>query len=216
MNHLMRAPLVLALALSISMLAPSRAIAEEAAPAGEAVEATQPGPVRTGPGVGLDVSAGLIGVFASVNVGLLFPKLGERVQLGLRASWSMPAVEVAHEDIDDEVISYLPWMITGGLFVHAGSGVIRDLVRVYFGAELVAGATFATRSGLIGDNVTVGLYLWGGLEVYVNQRVVLFIEGGASGVFTIETGEAGALGGITQHGGSGFFARVGPRFYFGG
>ena len=209
-----------ALTLSLACTASLEAEAEQASPdlsteAGEEGANLERELIRTGPGVGLDLSTGLIGSFAPVNLGLLFPKLGERVQLGVRATWSMPAVNIAHEDIDGEVITYLPWMITGGIFLHAGSGVIRQLLRVYFGTEVIVGSTFATREGIIGDNVTIGLYLWAGLEAYINQRIAFFIEGGAAGVFTLEYGEAGSLGGITQHGGTGFFLRIGPRFYLG-
>ena len=171
--------------------------------------------IVTGPGVGLDVSTGLIGMFAPIHLGLLFPKLSERVQLGVRAEWSMPAVNIAHEDASGEVVTYLPWMATGGLFVHVGSGVLRELIRAYFGAEAYVGTTVSTDPVYIGDNVTVGLNLYGGLELYVTQRVVLFLEGGVAGVFTIEYGDQGSLGGISQHGGTGFFIRFGPRFYFG-
>lgn len=184
----------------------------------EARTATAPAAAElvTGPGMGLDVSVGLIGVYAPVNVGVIFPKLGERVHLGLRATWAMPAVTVAHDNAaGTEVVSYLPWIVTGGLFVNAGSHVIRQLLRVYFGAELYAGTTFATAPGLIGPNVTVGVNVFGGLELYISQRFAMFLEGGASGLFTILVGDPGELGDMTQHGGTGFFLRFGPRFFFG-
>jgi hypothetical protein len=172
--------------------------------------------IVTGPGMGLDVSVGLIGVYAPVNVGVIFPKLGERVHLGLRATWAMPAATVAHDNAaGTEVVAYLPWIVTGGLFVNAGSHVIRQLLRVYFGAELYAGTTFATDPGLIGPNVTVGVNLFGGLEFYISQRFAMFLEGGATGLFTILVGDPGELGDMTQHGGTGFFLRFGPRFFFG-
>ncbi len=215
-----RRKLFVALTFALLVSAPFGVAAEEVAleedqEANGQADTSEREQIHTGPGVGLDVSTGLIGSFAPVNLGLLFPKIGERVQLGIRATWSMPAVNIAHEDVNGDVITYLPWMITGGFFLHAGSGVIRQLVRVYFGAEVLVGSTFATRDGIIGDNVTLGVYLWAGLEAYVNQRIAFFIEGGASGVFTLEYGEAGSLGGITQHGGTGFFLRIGPRFYLG-
>ena len=209
-------PLVAVLAVALIQSYQLEAFAEEQQPADGGGGGTPAQTLVTGPGVGLDVSIGLIGAYAPVSVGLVFPKLGERVHLGIRATWAMPAMDLSHENADGTaVVSYLPWIATGGIFVNAGSHVIRQLLRVYFTAELYAGSTFATQSGLIGPNVTVGLNIAGGLEFYISQRFVIFLEGGASAVFTLETGDPGELGGVTQHGGTGFFMRFGPRFYFG-
>jgi len=171
---------------------------------------------HTGNGVGLDLSTGLVGVFASVNVGLLLPKLSDRWQVGFRASWSMPAALVPHpnRDSSDDVV-YLPWMVTGSFFFHYGTRPKWNLVRVYFGLEVFGGTTFATQEGLIGKNVTVGFEPYGGVEVYVNRKVVLFLEAGASGVFTVVYDDIGELGRYTQHGGTGFFIRFGTRLYLG-
>lgn len=182
----------------------------------EEIQDETPEEIVTGRGVGLDISTGLIGIYAPVNIGLVFPKLGERVHLGLRATWAMPAITLAHENAaGTDVITYLPWMATGGLFVNVGSHVIRQLLRVYFGAELYAGVTVATRAGLIGNNVTIGVNFFGGLEFYVSQRFVIFLEGGLAGVFTLVYDNAGELGDTSQHGATGFILRFGPRFYFG-
>lgn len=216
MKHL--APRTIAAPLTIVAL-----LALQAAPAhaqGQPNPKRPPGTgqqiTHTGPGVALDLSTGLIGVFAPVNIGLLLPKLNDHWQLGFRASWSMPAVLVSHPNRDSsEDLVYLPWMVTGSFFFHYGTRPKWNLVRFYFGFEVFLGTTFATKKGLIGKNVTVGFEPYGGLEFYVNRKLALFLEAGASGVFTIVYDDIGELGRFTQHGGTGFFARFGPRLYLG-
>lgn len=172
--------------------------------------------IVTGPGVGADFSAGLIGVFASVNGALLLPKISDKFQIGFRGSWSMPATTIAHMNADStEVVSYLPWMAYGSVFFHAGPPVVRDLFKPYFGLELLAGATFATQDNFIGDNITIGIIPYVGTELYAKQSVAIFLESGISTVITFTDDETTELGTMTQHGGTGFFIRVGPRFYFG-
>jgi hypothetical protein len=172
--------------------------------------------IVTGPGVGLDVSAGLIGVFAAVNLGLVFPKISENLQLGLLGSWSMPAVSVAHENAaETAVVTYLPWMAYGAVFLHVGTPVIRDLFKVYFGLEVLAGTTKAVQDDYIGKNVTVGAIPYLGMEFYVKQSLAIFLETGVSAVFTLTSDDSTELGTMSQHGGTGYFLRIGPRFYFG-
>jgi hypothetical protein len=203
-------------------VAPIRAVAEESGRAepSETFEVSQESEQgdwteHVGERVGLDISTGLIGIFAPVNLGVIFPTIGSRLQLGLRVSWSMPAINIAHENVDEEVITYLPWMITGDIFMHIGGAVRREVVRGYFGLEILVGSTFATKGGLISDNITTGAYIFGGMELYLSQRFILFFEGGVSGVFTFEYGPEAELGGISQHGATGFFLRFGPRFLVG-
>lgn len=172
--------------------------------------------VVTGKGVGLDFSGGLIGVFASVNTSVTLPKISDKLQFGFRGSWSMPATTIAHMNADStEVVSYLPWMVYGSVFMHAGTPVVRNVFRPYGGVELLAGATFATQDNFIGDNVTLGIIPYIGTELYAKQKFAVFIESGISAVFTFTDDETTELGTMTQHGGTGFFIRVGPRWYLG-
>lgn len=180
-----------------------------------AARGEQAAPVETGKGLGLEVSTGLIGIYSPVNVGLILPKLSEGFQLGLRLSWSMPAILVPHYNRDDELISYLPWMATGSVFLHAGTGVIGGLLRAYFGLDLLAGTTVATQAGIIGDNVTVGAIPYAGVELYFSQRLTLFLECGLTATFALVYGEEEEMGGATQHGATGTFINFGPRWYFG-
>lgn len=172
--------------------------------------------IATGPGVGTEFSTGLIGVFASVNGAVLLPKISDRVQIGFRGSWSMPATTIAHMNADStEVVSYLPWMAYGSAFIHLGTPTIRDIYRLYFGLELLAGSTFATQDNFIGDNITLGIIPYAGAEIYSKKSFALFIEAGISAIFTFTDDDTTELGTMTQHGGTGFFIRIGPRFYFG-
>lgn len=172
--------------------------------------------IVTGPGVGTEFSCGLIGVFASVNSAVFLPKINDRFQIGFRGSWSMPATTIAHMNADStEVVSYLPWMVYGSVFMHLGPPVIKDIFRPYFGLELLAGSTFATQDNFIGDNVTLGLIPYVGTELYAKQSLAIFLEAGISAVFTLTDDNTTELGTMTQHGGTGFFIRIGPRFYFG-
>lgn len=172
--------------------------------------------IVTGPGVGADFSVGLIGVFASVNGTILLPKINDNFQIGFRGSWSMPATTIAHMNADStEVVSYLPWMVYGSAFFHVGPQVKNNLFKPYFGLELLAGKTFATQDNFIGDNITFGIIPYVGAEFYAKQSLAIFIESSISTVFTITDDETTELGTMTQHGGTGFFIRVGPRFYFG-
>ena len=61
--------------------------------------------IVTGKGFGLDLSTGLIGINVPINVGLLFPKFNEHLQLGLRASWSMPAILNPQKDVAGEILA---------------------------------------------------------------------------------------------------------------
>lgn len=164
---------------------------------------------------GLELSSGLIGVFVPVNLGLISPVFRERWQLGLRASWSMPAVNVAHVDDEGrELLSYLPWMVTANPFFQARSRALGRHAYVYGGGEIMLGTTFATKPGLIGTNITVGAAAFAGLELWPRDGFAWFMAGGVSGVFTFVYDDFAALD-ISQHGGSGFFVRTGLRFLLG-
>lgn len=174
-------------------------------------------PIVTGPGIGLGVSGGLIGVFASVNTSVLLPKITDKFQIGFRGSWSMPAVVNTHENAaETEIVTYLPWMLYGSVFMHLGSPVVKDLFKPYFGLELLAGTTKIIEDNYLGKNITAGIIPYVGIELYAKQSLAVFIEMGTAVIFTLTSDDSTVMGTMTQHGGTGFFIRMGPRFYFGG
>lgn len=168
-----------------------------------------------GQGFGLNLSTGLVGVYSPVNLGVILPRLSDRLQIGFRVSWSMPAIVVPHYNRDDKLISYLPWLAYGSAFFHAGTRVYRQLARAYFGLELLAGTTAATESGIIGKNVTIGAIPYLGTELFLGRRFAVFLEVGLTAIFTLVYADQGQMGGATQHGATGTLIRFGPRWYLG-
>jgi hypothetical protein len=166
-------------------------------------------------GIGLELSTGLIGIYAPVNIAMLFPKLNERINMGVRGSWGMLAIVLPHYNYDKtELLGYLPWMVYGSYFLQIGQPLLKQILKPYLGVEVGVGSTFATDEGLIGKNITVGMIVYGGLEFFIKPNRSLFLEGGISTFLTFVYGEEQAIQTLF-HGGFGFFIRFGPRFYFG-
>jgi hypothetical protein len=180
-------------------------------------EGNQSDPVSFEPGesMGFGFSAGLIGMFAPINLSLSFPKIGNSpVNFGIRASWSMPAISIPHYNEDEtEVLLYLPWIVYLGGYMHINSSFIKEVLVGYFGLEILAGSTFATQEGLVGYNISLGAIPYGGVDFYLSKNFSLFVEGGISVVLTPIYFTDGEIN-TAFHGGFGFFIRFGGRVFF--
>lgn len=77
-----------------------------------------------GEGFAIELSSGLVGQYAPINISLIFPRPIESLTIGTRASFSIPSTRGIDYDNDGNVIGqFLPVIISASIFAHLGTPV---------------------------------------------------------------------------------------------
>lgn len=126
----------------------------------------------------LDISTSIQSVYSQVNISILFPKIKNMINFGIKASYSVCF------DVERTFIPYgfTPMLISGSILMNIGSPVLYKIFRAYGGMEIILGSIIIPNPLHIGDNLIYGGTLYGGLEFYTCKILSIYIEGGFGGL----------------------------------
>jgi hypothetical protein len=173
-----------------------------------------------GSGFGLEASAGMQGALSFYQLGVLFPKINDRLFINLSARLASSLTWATFVDYDSgDSVSFHPMVAAGVLSCGGMSPMLYDAVRVYGGTDLMLGYSFMPYDSaiygvpnLIGDNLTFAVLGYFGLEFFTAPRLSVFVDAG--GGFKSMFADDGNLYVIASAWlGSGFAFRMGVRFY---
>ena len=115
-----------------------------------------------GTGFGLEACAGMQGALSYYQIGVLLPKINDRLFLALSARLASSLTWATFIDYDTkEAISFHPLVASGVLSFGGVSPLIYDALRMYGGMDLLLGYSFMPYDSadygvpnLIGENLT--------------------------------------------------------------
>lgn len=170
-------------------------------------------------GFGFEVSTGLQGILSFVQLGVLFPLVGDSLFIDLKLKYLSSITWATYIDPDGNSVSFHPTVIGGVVSFGGYSPLIYDSVRLYGGMDLFLGHSFTPydsgirqTGNLIGDNLTFAVLGFFGLEFFTSPHMSLILDagGGYKSLFGDKSNQYVIASGWL---GSGFGIKMGVRYY---
>lgn len=164
--------------------------------------------VQWGKTVALDIAAALWGRNSLGTLAIHFPRIKNFLSFGIRGAFASGYGPIRVKLNNNYVDLPLAMSISGGPFIITSSPLFFNFTRIYGGALVLAGRKFSPYGNDFGNNLSLDIAGFGGIEFYANKHHCFFIEvgGGPRLVFSdTEEGKASSNGGS--------FFNVGSRFY---
>ncbi len=169
--------------------------------------------------LGFEASTGIQGIMSFVQLGILFPRINNRIFIDLKVKYLSSLTWATYIDQDNNAVSFHPTIIGGALSFGGYSPLIYNCVRMYGGMDLFLGYSFTPydsailqTGNLIGDNLTFALWGFFGLEFFTSEHISLIIDAG--GGFKSLIGDKSNQYVIASSWlGSGFEIKMGIRYY---
>jgi hypothetical protein len=179
-----------------------------------------PGQQKPGNKFGFEFGMGIQGSLSFFQIGVLFPKINNRLFLDVKARICSSVTWATFIDMEtNEAVSFHP-VVAGGIISFGGcSPFIYDCIRMYGGMDLLLGYSFTPYDSviyevdnLIGDNLTFAILGYFGLELFTAPKMAFYLDGG--GGYKSLFGDKENIYVIASSWlGSGFGFKMGMRFF---
>jgi hypothetical protein len=196
---------------------------DEAAAASECVDLyAQQEPLHERPfrkNFGFEVSTGIQGILSFVQLGVLFPLVGDSLFIDLKLKYLSSITWATYIDTEGNAVSFHPAVIGGAVSFGGYSPLFYDCVRMYGGVDLFIGHSFTPydswfrqTGNLIGDNLTYAALGFFGLEFFTSPHMSIILDagGGFKSLFGDKNNQYAIASGWL---GSGFGIKMGVRYY---
>ena len=179
-----------------------------------------PEPKKYGGKFGFEFGMGMQGSLSFFQIGLLFPKINDRLFLDIKARICSSITWATFIDMETgEAVSFHPVVAAGIISFGGCSPLIYDCIRMYGGMDLLSGYSFTPYDSviyevdnLIGDNLTFAIIGYFGLELFTAPTIAFYLDGG--GGFKSLFGDKENTYVIASSWlGSGFGIKMGMRFF---
>ena len=175
-----------------------------------------------GNGIGIQLGTGIAGSMSYFEVGLLLPKINERVFINVKAR-AMSAITwttFVNKDTK-ETASFHPVVVGGSIGVGSVGPPVNDELRMYGGSDLFLGYSFTPYDSLfygignlIPPNLTFAVWGYFGFEYFTSPSSSFFVQagGGFKSLWVEDKQDVYAV--ASSWLGSGFGIQMGSNIYF--
>ncbi|MBN2325249.1 MAG: hypothetical protein JXQ30_16080 [Spirochaetes bacterium] len=169
--------------------------------------------------LGFEASTGIQGILSFVQLGVLFPLVGESLFIDLKLKYLSSITWATYVDTEGNSVSFHPTVIGGAVSFGGYSPLLFDCIRLYGGTDLFLGYSFTPydswirqTGNLIGDNVTFAVLGFFGLEFFTSPHMSIILDagGGYKSLFGDKNNQYAVASSWL---GSGFGIKMGVRYY---
>jgi len=171
-------------------------------------------------GFGVTVGAGMAGSLSFFEVGVMLPKINDKVFVDIKLRWMSSITWVTFVNMETyETVSFHPVVVGAVVSVGSVGPLMNDEFRVYGGSDILLGYSFTPYDSLaygvgnlIPPNLTYGIWGHFGFDYFTSDTSSIYIQsgGGYKGLLVEDKKNAYAV--ASSWLGCGFGIEMGSRF----
>jgi hypothetical protein len=173
-------------------------------------------------GFGITIGAGLAGSLSYFEVGLMLPKINDKVFVDIKLRWMSSITWVTFVNMEtSETVSFHP--VVAGAVVSVGTvgPLMNDEFRVYGGSDILLGYSFTPYDSLAYDvgnlippNLTFGVWGHFGFDYFTSEMSSIYIQSGGGFKSLLVEDKKNPYAVASSWLGSGFGIQMGSRFHW--
>ena len=170
---------------------------------------------------GITIGAGLAGSLSYFEVGLMLPKIDDKVFVDIKLRWMSSITWVTFVNMEtSETVSFHPVVIGAVVSVGTVGPLMNDEFRVYGGSDLLLGYSFTPYSlaygvgNLIPTNLTFGVWGHFGFDYFTSDTSSIYVQSGGGFKSLLVEDKTNAYAVASSWLGSGFGIQMGSRFHW--
>jgi len=174
-----------------------------------------------GNGLGIEIGAGMAGSMSYFEVGVILPKINDRVFVDIKARWMSSITWVTFVNMEtSETVSFHPVVVGAVVSVGTVGPVVNDELRIYGGSDILLGYSFTPYDSLaygvgnlIPPNLTFGVWGHFGFDYFLSETSSFYVQSGGGFKSLLVEDKLNAYAVASSWLGSGFGIQMGSRFY---
>jgi len=173
-------------------------------------------------GFGITIGAGLAGSLSYFEVGVMLPRINDKVFVDIKLRWMSSITWVTFVNMEtSETVSFHPVVVGGVVSVGTVGPLINDEFRVYGGSDMLLGYSFTPYDSLaygvgnlIPPNLTFGVWGHFGFDYFTSDTSSIYIQSGGGFKSLLVEDKKNAYAVASSWLGSGFGIQMGSRFHW--
>jgi hypothetical protein len=175
-----------------------------------------------GGGWGIQIGAGLAGSMSYFEVGVMLPKINDKVFVDIKVRWMSSITWVTFVNMEtSETVSFHPVVVGAVVSVGTIGPLVNDEFRVYGGSDILLGYSFTPYdslaygvSNLIPPNLTLGAWGHFGFDYFTSETSSIYVQSGGGFKTLLVEDKTDPYAVASSWLGSGFGIQMGSRFYW--
>ena len=171
-------------------------------------------------GFGITIGAGLAGSLSYFEVGVMLPKINDKVFVDVKLRWMSSITWVTFVNMEtSETVSFHPVVVGAVVSVGTIAPLVNDEFRVYGGSDILLGYSFTPYDSLaygvgnlITPNLTFGVWGHFGFDYFTSDTSSIYIQSGGGFKSLLVEDKTNAYAVASSWLGSGFGIQMGSRF----
>ena len=175
-----------------------------------------------GDSLGIQIGAGIAGSMSYFEVGVMLPKINDKVFIDIKVRWMSSITWVTFVNMEtSETVSFHPVVVGAVVSVGTVGPLVNDELRVYGGSDILLGYSLTPYDSLaygvgnlIPPNLTFGVWGHFGFDYFTSETSSIYVQsgGGFKSLFVEDKTDAYAV--ASSWLGSGFGFQMGSRFHW--
>ncbi|MFC2105911.1 hypothetical protein ACFLS0_04095 [Candidatus Bipolaricaulota bacterium] len=171
---------------------------------------------------GIQIGAGLAGSMSYFEVGVILPKINDKVFVDIKLRWMSSITWVTFVNMEtSETVSFHPVVVGAVVSVGSIGPLVDDEFRVYGGSDILLGYSFTPYDSLaygvgnlIPPNLTFGVWGHFGFDYFTSETSSVYIQSGGGFKSLLVEDKKNAYAVASSWLGSGFGIQMGSRFHW--
>jgi hypothetical protein len=173
-----------------------------------------------GGSLGITIGAGIAGSMSYFEVGVMLPKINDRLFVDVKLRWMSSITWVTFVNMEtSETVSFHPVVVGAVVSVGTVGPLTNDEFRVYGGTDILFGYSFTPYDSLaygvgnlIPPNLTFGVWGHFGFDYFTSDTSSIYVQSGGGFKSLLVEDKANAYAVASSWLGSGFGIQMGSRF----
>jgi len=173
-------------------------------------------------GLGVTIGAGLAGSMSYFEVGVMLPKIHDKVFVDVKLRWMSSITWVTFVNMEtSETVSFHPVVVGAVVSVGTVGPLMNDELRVYGGSDILLGYSFTPYDSLAYDvgnlippNLTFGVWGHFGFDYFTSDTSSIYVQSGGGFKSLLVEDKKDPYAVASSWLGSGFGIQMGSRFGF--
>ena len=170
-------------------------------------------------GWGITIGAGMAGSLSYFEVGVMLPKINDKVFVEVKLRWMSSITWVTFVNMEtSETVSFHPVVVGAVVSVGTLAPLVNDEFRVYGGSDILLGYSFTPYDSLaygvgnlIPPNLTFGVWGHFGFDYFTSDTSSIYIQSGGGYKSLLVEDKTNAYAVASGWLGSGFGIQMGSR-----
>ena len=175
-----------------------------------------------GSSFGIQIGAGLAGSMSYFEVGVILPKINDKVFVDIKLRWMSSITWVTFVNMEtSETVSFHPVVVGAVVSVGSIGPLVDDEFRVYGGSDILLGYSFTPYDSLaygvgnlIPPNLTFGVWGHFGFDYFTSETSSVYIQSGGGFKSLLVEDKKNVYAVASSWLGSGFGIQMGSRFHW--